>query len=269
MALPHVTLATVVKLKVLGAHNLESSTTRCVSLLVDDVLALDAGSLTSGLTFSEQGALKAVFLSHSHYDHIRDIPGLGLNLFRQGKTVDIFCSAAVRETITDSMLNGDLYPRLHERPPETPTVRFSKIAPGVAVSIGQYQVRALPVAHVKETFGFEVCNDQGRTVFYTADTGPLSEGYWGQTDPDLLVIETTAPSSQTEMVRVAGHLTPGLLEEELVRFRSLRGHLPRVLTVHMDPLLEGSGELDSELADVASRLGADIRVATEGLEIEI
>ena len=257
------------RLQVLGAHNLESRHTRCVSLIVDGVLALDAGSLTSGLTFTEQAKLKAVLLSHSHYDHIRDIPALGLNLFRQGKTIDIYCSAAVRETIVDTMLNGDLYPRLHERPHEAPTVRFFVVEGGTALPIQQYQVRALPVAHVKETFGFEITDSSGKTLLYTADTGPLPEDFWSGTNPDVLVIETTAPSSQTETVRMAGHLTPTLLAEELVRFKALRGRLPRVLTVHADPLLGEEGELHNEIAEVAARQGASIQVASEGLEIEI
>ena len=256
-------------LTILGAHNLESRNTRCVSLVVDDVIALDAGSLTSGLTFLEQAALKAVFVSHSHYDHIRDIPALGLNLFRQGKAVDIYCSVEVSETIIDSLLNGEIYPRLHERPPGAPTIRFSDIHAGVVVSVDQYQVRPLLSAHVKETFGFEVRDANSRSLLYTADTGPLPEDYWNQSDPDLLVIETTAPSSQNEMVRAAGHLTPSLLEEELVRFKALKGHLPRVLCVHMDPLLGANDEIQSELSDVAARVGTDIQVAIEGLEIEV
>ena len=42
------------KIKVLGAHNTESLNTRYMSLLVDDILAIDAGCLTSTLTFEEQ-----------------------------------------------------------------------------------------------------------------------------------------------------------------------------------------------------------------------
>jgi len=52
-----------VKIKVLGAHNAESKHTRLTSLLIDDILAVDAGNLTSDLSFSEQGKIKAILLS--------------------------------------------------------------------------------------------------------------------------------------------------------------------------------------------------------------
>ncbi len=39
-------------IRVLGAHNTESRTTRYMSLLVDGILALDAGGLTSSLSFN-------------------------------------------------------------------------------------------------------------------------------------------------------------------------------------------------------------------------
>jgi len=48
-----------------------------MSLLVDEELAIDAGSLASGLTFEEQARLSAVLLSHGHYDHVRDVPAVG------------------------------------------------------------------------------------------------------------------------------------------------------------------------------------------------
>jgi L-ascorbate metabolism protein UlaG (beta-lactamase superfamily) len=57
--------------KFLGTHNAESKNTRLVSFLIDDVLAVDAGSLVSELTFPEQRRIKAILLSHGHYDHIK------------------------------------------------------------------------------------------------------------------------------------------------------------------------------------------------------
>ena len=65
------------RIRVLGAHNCETRSTRLVTLLIDDILALDAGGLTSTLTVKAQKKLKGILLTHPHYDHIRDIPALG------------------------------------------------------------------------------------------------------------------------------------------------------------------------------------------------
>ncbi|TFH34549.1 MAG: hypothetical protein E4G93_05165 [Dehalococcoidia bacterium] len=257
------------RVRVLGAHNLSSSETKCVSLLVDDVLALDAGCLTEALSFTQQCRLAAVFLSHRHYDHIRDIPALGLNLCRQAATTEVFCGDEVRDTLISHLLNGDVYPRLHEIPYERPALRFNHIEPNSTVAVGRHVVRPRLVNHVNHTMGFEVSDTGGRSFFYTSDMGPLPVEFWSDLDPHVLITEVTASNSQTEFVRAAGHLTPSLLEEELVRFRDFHGHLPKILTVHMDPLLESNGTLGSELAEVARHLDADIQMAHEDMELEI
>ncbi len=65
----------------LGAHNCESQNTKLLSLLIDDILVVDAGGLTSSLSFAGQQKLKAVLLTHQHYDHIRDVPPLAMNFY--------------------------------------------------------------------------------------------------------------------------------------------------------------------------------------------
>ena len=65
-------------IRFLGTHNEESCESRLVSLLIDDILAVDAGSLVSELAFIEQEKIRAILLSHGHYDHIRAVPGLPL-----------------------------------------------------------------------------------------------------------------------------------------------------------------------------------------------
>ena len=42
------------KIKFLGTYNSQSKKTKFVTILIDDILALDAGCLSSELTFSEQ-----------------------------------------------------------------------------------------------------------------------------------------------------------------------------------------------------------------------
>ena len=61
------------QLRVLGAHNMESRDTRMECHLIDGVLALDAGSLARALSFEEQRGVRAVLLTHRHFDHIKDL----------------------------------------------------------------------------------------------------------------------------------------------------------------------------------------------------
>jgi ribonuclease BN (tRNA processing enzyme) len=78
------------KIRFLGAHNCETKDTRMVSLLVDDILAIDAGGLTASLSLTAQYRIEAVLLTHQHYDHVRDIPTLAMNLFLAGASTTIY-----------------------------------------------------------------------------------------------------------------------------------------------------------------------------------
>ena len=85
------------KIRILGAHNIESAKTGFASFLIDDVLAVDASALTSSLSFAEQLKLKAVLLTHQHHDHIRDIPALGMNFYMLGNTITLYSTRPVYE----------------------------------------------------------------------------------------------------------------------------------------------------------------------------
>ncbi len=97
------------KVQFLGTHNCESATTNLVSILVDDILALDAGGLTSSLPIESQLDLKAVLLTHHHYDHIRDIPALGMNALFYETSVSVYATQVVRDALASHWLNITIY----------------------------------------------------------------------------------------------------------------------------------------------------------------
>lgn len=67
------------KVQILGAHNAETKEARLVSLLIDDILAIDAGGLTSTLSLAAQQRIRTILITHHHFDHIRDLVTLGMN----------------------------------------------------------------------------------------------------------------------------------------------------------------------------------------------
>jgi len=254
-------------IQVLGAHNCESQSSKLVSLLIDGVLAIDAGALTSSLSFPAQQKLKAILLTHQHYDHIRDIPAIAMNFFLRNSTINIYSILPVYDALATHLLSGEFYPNFLERPEGKPTIKFTVIEPHKTESIEGYSVLATEVNHPIPAVGYQVTSPDGKIVFYTGDTGPGLADCWEYVSPQLLIIEVTVPDRYEEFALKTGHLTPSLLKPELISFRELKGYLPGVVVVHMDPGLEK--EIEAEIAVVAEVLGSSIRLAGEGMQLHL
>ncbi len=253
--------------KILGAHNIELQDTRCISLLIDDVMAIDAGALTSSLSLAAQQKLKAVLLTHQHYDHMRDIPAIGMNFYLYENTIDVYSTISVRKALSEYMLNDILYPDFMEKPPGKPAIRFNTMESGRKESIADYNVLPVSVNHAVPTVGYEVTSPDGKKVFYTADTGPGLDECWRQVSPDLLIIEVTALNKYHDSALQSGHLTPAMLQREMESFRKLKGYLPQIVTVHMNPLDEK--EIKKEIDVVSRALNTEIRLGYEGMIIQL
>ena len=97
------------KIEVLGAHNTETDRARLPCLLVDDVIALDAGGLTSSLTLTRQQAVKSMLLTHHHFDHTRDLIMLAANDTAPPSTVEVYGLSETLEVVYLYLLDGKMY----------------------------------------------------------------------------------------------------------------------------------------------------------------
>ncbi|MFC1936926.1 MBL fold metallo-hydrolase [Chloroflexota bacterium] len=255
------------KIRLLGAHNTESQDTKCISLLIDGILAIDAGGLTSSLSFEAQQGIKALLLTHYHYDHVKDIPAIGMNLSLRGGSLDIYSTLPVYETVSAYLLDGKLYVRFLERPEEKPAFRYTIVEPGKAEQIEGYSVLPVSVDHAVPAVGYQVSSADGGAIFYTGDTGPGLAGCWKSISPQLLLIEVTMPNRLAEFAASRGHLAPVTLKEELLSFRELKGYLPQMIAVHLTPGWQK--EIEAELAAVADELNTPIAIGYEGMEVDL
>ena len=254
-------------IQVLGAHNCESQNSKFISLLIDDILVVDAGGLTSSLSFAAQQKLKVILLTHQHYDHIRDVPAIAMNFYLCGATINIYSTQPVYNALTTYLLDGKLYPKFLEQPQENPTIKFSLIEPHKIEQIEGYSVLAVKVNHAVPTVGYQITSPDGKVLFYTGDTGPGLAGCWENVSPQLLITEVTATNKYEEFAKESGHLTPSLLRQELTSFQGIKGYLPQVVVVHMNPELER--EIETEIAAVAQALNNSITLAYEGMQLRL
>lgn len=251
--------------KFLGTHNAESRDTRLVSLLIDGVLAVDAGSLVSELSFPEQKKIKAILLSHGHYDHIRAVPAFAFN--NSDRTTKIIATPKTLEILSSHLIDGVVYPKFTSEASflRKATLQLVPVDLFNRQNVEGYEVMAVPVRHNLDGVGFEVTSGDGKTLFYTGDTGPGLSSVWGNISPQLMIADVTWPNSLANAAKDAGHLCPEMLREELIGFRRTNGYLPQVAVIHMSPQHEP--EIEREVAEVAKLLETSIDIAREGDEL--
>ncbi|MDD5604450.1 MAG: MBL fold metallo-hydrolase [Dehalococcoidales bacterium] len=255
------------EVRILGAHNTESGTSRLAGVLIDRVVALDAGSITSSLSINEQIKLEAVLLTHQHYDHIRDIPGLGMNLYLNRKTIPVCALPETLDMLSAYVLNGQVYPQFTHRPADNPNLVFKPVRPGEGFNIGTYQILPVTMPHSVPSVGYLITGIEKLSMFYTGDTGCGFASRIESLEPDILIVEVTAPSRFGDSDWSNKHLTPAFLEQELILFRTAADYIPRIICVHMYEALEE--EIRTELSEVAARLEADITPAYEGMILTV
>jgi len=249
-------------IRFLGTHNAESRSTRLVSFLIDDVLAVDAGSLVSELTFPEQKKIRAILLSHGHYDHIRAVPAFAFN--NSDRTTKVIATAKTLDILSSHLIDGVVYPKFTSEASflQKATINLVPLELFKSQNIEGHEVRALPVPHNLDGVGFEIASGDGKTLFYTGDTGPGLSSVWSKISPQLIITDLTWPNSLADAAKDAGHLCPQMLREELLEFRQANGYLPKVIAIHTSPQHES--QIEKEVREVAGLLGTSIHIAQEG-----
>jgi cAMP phosphodiesterase len=252
------------KIKFLGTHAAESSSTRLLTFVIDDLLAVEAGCLTSELSFEQQAGIKSILISHGHYDHVRSIPVFAFN-----NTTNVTKIYALPQTIVilkRTILDHEIYPDFSSADSflGKAILDLIPISPSQPFSIGSYDITPVSVNHPVPAVGFQIAYQKGMKLFYTGDTGAGLSEAWKAVSPGLLIIDVSFPNDMRGVAIESGHLCPGLLKEELLEFRRIKGYFPETIAIHLTPKYEDI--IRSELKDISNELGINIGIAQEGDE---
>lgn len=200
----------------IGGQNGNTGTT---CLRIGEKLLIDAGSGLSRLELSEQRQITDILLSHTHMDHICDLPAFLANQFeRHDLPITVHALPETIEVLKDCIFNHQIWPDFTVIPSaEHPLLRFAPVQPWQPFSLYGLTITPFYVEHSVPTVGFSL-RDQWQHFVFTADT-TYSEALVDELNRlgqiDILMVECAFPDSKQDIALMSRHMTPSLIQTTL------------------------------------------------------
>jgi cAMP phosphodiesterase len=211
------------KVKILGCSGSEAVGHNPPGLLVNDVMMLDAGTITAALSNVSQRKITDILISHTHLDHIKSLLFLADNIIGYvTKPVNIRAIPEVIDAIKKHLMNDIIWPDFTKIPTaQHPVLTYKPLSTAKWVSIAGMRVKAIPMNHPVPAVGFLV-SDKNASILYSADTGP-NELLWKEAvkakNLKGIIVDTSFPNSLEGIANASGHFTPKQLHNDLTRAR--------------------------------------------------
>lgn len=212
------------RLRILGCSGARSQDSNPTCFLLEDNILIDSGAILNNLDDESIKGLQYLILTHSHFDHIADLPMLLEKLFWiMDKDFIIYSSHETYETIFSGVLNGKVWPDLvalsQTRDFKFKWIQFENLQ---EIHISGYVFTPIRVNHVVPTDGLIIENNYVSLAF-TADTYRTDQ-FWDycKTKPNLkaVIAGVSFPSKMSELAEVSRHLTPEIFYEEIQKIDS-------------------------------------------------
>jgi ribonuclease BN (tRNA processing enzyme) len=207
------------------------------TFLINDTLAIDAGSLGFYRSPVEQAEIHDVLISHTHADHVASLPIFIENAF-EGRTVPVTVhgSRVVLDSLQTDIFNGRIWPDFIGMSATTGPVFMTtnELVSERMIKLQGLQITPVSVDHLVPTMGF-VIDDGVDCIVIASDTGP-TEKIWrvahATTRLRAVFLEASFPNAMTGLAKVSKHLTPAMFGEEA---RKLDRNDIDLIVVHIKP----------------------------------
>jgi ribonuclease BN (tRNA processing enzyme) len=216
------------------AHGVANLEQRLTCFLIDDCVAVDAGSIAIALTNEQRSKVKDIIVTHPHMDHVASLPIFIDDLYPSlQQPMRIYATQEVIQLLERDIFNWNLYPRFSDLKNDYgPVMEYVPIPIGKPFNVAHLNVVAVPVNHIVPTVGLVVSDGQ-KSVAFSSDTSETEE-FWkivnAMKDLDALLIEASFPDRMAKLAQVSRHFTPASLGEEL---KKLTHNGMDIMAVHL------------------------------------
>jgi ribonuclease BN (tRNA processing enzyme) len=207
------------------------------SFLINDTIAVDAGSLGFFGTPQQQEKVKHVLITHTHIDHTASLAIFIENAYLP--TLDcpiVYGSDEVLDCIQRDIFNDRIWPdflKLSQLTPKAPFLKLQRIEANQPIEIDGLRLTPIGVDHVVPTLGLVIEDPARKTaVVIASDTGP-TDAIWRKTNatPNIkaVFLEAAFPNNMKWLADASKHLTPAMFAAEAAKLAAR----PRLLAVHI------------------------------------
>jgi cAMP phosphodiesterase len=210
---------------------------RLTCFLIDNCVAIDAGSIAIALTAEQRSKVRDIIITHPHMDHIASLPIFIDDLYPTlTEPMRVHATPEVIELLERDVFNWNVYPRFSDLKNDYgPVMEYVPVpADGSVFSVAHLSVIAVPVNHIVPTIGLIVSDDKS-SVAFSSDTAETDD-FWAVLNErphlDALLIEASFPDEMAKLADVSRHFTPSSLSREL---NKLNHNGMDILAVHLKP----------------------------------
>jgi cAMP phosphodiesterase len=209
---------------------------RLTCFLIDDCVAVDAGSIAIALTNEQRGKVRDIIVTHPHMDHIASLPIFIDDLYPFLKRpMRVHATPEVIDLLERDVFNWNVYPRFSDLKNDYgPVMEYVPIPICHSFPVAHLTVTAVPVNHIVPTVGL-IVSDGHTSVAFSSDTAETEE-FWKlvnkQKHLEALLIEASFPNRMAKLAEVSRHFTPASLGEEL---KKLTHNGMDIMAVHLKP----------------------------------
>ena len=239
------------KLRVLGCSGGIGGSLHTTSFAIDHDILIDAGTGVGELSLDELSLIDHIFLTHSHMDHICNLPLLLDSVAgMRSRPVTVYASFETLEILRQHIFNWKIWPDFNVIPnAEQPVMRYRAIGIGEVVELQGRKISAIPAVHTVPAVGYHL-ESADASLLFSGDTCVNDELWEIANRIDnlrYLIIETAFSNSEKELAVLSRHLCPSLLADELAK---LAGKAEIFIT-HLKP-----DEVDLIMREVEEGAGA-------------
>lgn len=207
-------------IKILGASGSKAKNLNTTSFQIFKDIVVDAGNILNALG-NDALFINHIFLTHSHADHITDLPFIIETFFEKRETPLIIY--ALEETINvlkKHSFNNIIWPdftKIKLIKNDSFSLILKPIKLNVPIQINDYSIKAIPANHIAGSCGF-VITKNNQSFIISGDTylnPTIHEEINNDKTIKSLIIECSFPDKLNELAKTTKHLTPTLISNIL------------------------------------------------------